>query len=182
MSNKIIPEHVILVDKHDHQIGTEEKLAAHRQGKLHRAFSVFIFNNKDELLLQQRAVNKYHTSNLWTNTCCSHPRPGEDTLTAAHRRLQEEMGFDCSLKHMFSFTYKAHFPLDNLFEHEFDHVFFGQFDGEPTLNPDEAQNYSWVTLAALEQDMQKSPEKYTYWLKTCFDSIKKAYTTFTTEY
>ncbi len=182
MNNKIITEHVVLVDEHDQPIGTEEKLAAHRQGKLHRAFSVFIFNSKGELILQQRTANKYHTSNLWTNTCCSHPRPGEDTLVAAHRRLQEEMGFTCPLQHMFSFIYKAHFPSDNLFEHEFDHVFFGRFDGEPILNPDEAQSYSWITLDALEHDIQKNPAKYTYWLKTCFDSVKQSYATFTTGY
>lgn len=174
MINKSINEFVILVDEHDQPIGAEEKLAAHRQGKLHRAFSIFIFNNKGELMLQQRAANKYHTSNLWTNTCCSHPRPGEDTLAAAHRRLQEEMGFDCQLKEMFSFSYKVHFPTDNLFEHEFDHVFFGTFDGEPILNPEEAQNYTWITLEALEQDMKQTPEKYTYWLKTCFDKVKNA--------
>ena len=171
-------EFVILVDEHDQPIGTEEKLAAHLQGKLHRAFSVFIFNRKNELMLQQRAANKYHTSNLWTNTCCSHPRPGEDTLAAAHRRLQEEMGFDCTLKHMFSFTYKAHFPSDNLFEHEFDHVFFGRFDETPILNPDEAQNFKWISLDALEHDMVKKPEAYTYWLKTCFNDVKKVYATF----
>src|SRR5690349_17076045 len=129
-------EYLILVDEQDHEIGTEEKLKTHRDAKLHRAFSIFIFNKKGQLLLQRRALSKYHSGGLWTNTCCGHPRPGENIDKAAHRRLQEEMGFDCNMKDVFRFTYKA--PLDHgLTEHEVDHVFIGTCDAQPKLNHDE---------------------------------------------
>src|SRR3954468_18060458 len=127
---------VILVDEYDNEIGTMPKMEAHLKGKLHRAFSVFIFNAEGDLLLQQRALDKYHSGGKWTNTCCSHPRPGEDTLTAANRRLREEMGMNAELSHAFSFTYQADL-LDGLTENEFDHVYFGISDDAPVMNPEE---------------------------------------------
>jgi len=128
----VAKELVVLVDENDNEIGVEEKINAHRKGLLHRAFSIFVFNSKNELLLQKRAADKYHSGGLWSNTCCSHPRPGENLKDAAHRRLQEEMGFDCSLREVFSFLYKKSFD-NGLTEHELDHVFFGKFDGIPKL-------------------------------------------------
>ena len=158
-----MPENVILVDVADRPIGTEEKLRAHERGVLHRAFSVFIFNPLNKLLLQQRARHKYHSGGLWTNTCCSHPRPGESTLAAAHRRLQEEMGFDTALKEVFSFTYRVSFT-NGLTEHEFDHVMVGRWTGVPRVNKAEVADYCWVTLAELQLALHKYPEQYTYWL------------------
>ncbi|MBI2145164.1 isopentenyl-diphosphate Delta-isomerase [Candidatus Woesearchaeota archaeon] len=167
-------EKVILVDAADNQIGTEEKLEAHRQGKLHRAFSTCIFNDKGELMLQKRDSRKYHSGGLWTNTCCSHPRPGEGLLEAAHRRLKEEMGFDCDLKEAFSFVYEA--KLDKgLTEHEFNHVIIGQFNGKPILNPLEAEDWRWSTLEELRSDIEANPEKYSFWLKACFKQLERAW-------
>lgn len=164
-----MPE-VILVDEKDNVIGTEEKMKTHQEGKLHRAFSIFVFNSKGELLLQKRAKSKYHSGGLWTNTCCSHPRPEEHIEKAVHRRLKEEMGFDCELKEIFSFTYKA--KLDNnLFEHEYDHVFIGNFDGEPNPNPEEVDDWKWVDLEELKKDIRENPDSYTYWLKISIDKI-----------
>lgn len=164
-------EKVILVDKNDKEIGFDEKLKAHQNGgKLHRAFSIFIFNSKKELLLQKRAQGKYHSALLWTNTCCSHPRPAEVLSAAAHRRLKEEMGFDCDLSEKFSFIYKV--DLENgLSENEFDHVFFGKFDVEPKPNPKEADSWQWIGLEELKQDIKQNPEKYTYWLKLSLNKI-----------
>lgn len=160
-------EQVILVDDRDRPIGVAEKMQAHREGLLHRAFSVFVTNAKGELLLQKRAQSKYHSGGLWTNTCCSHPRPEETTAAAAKRRLQEEMGFSCDLREIFSFTYAA--KLDNeLYEHEFDHVLIGEFDGEPTLNPQEAEAWRWISIDDLKSDIGAHPDRYTYWLKVCF--------------
>jgi len=164
-------ELVVLVDTNDNQIGTEEKLKAHQEGKLHRAFSVFIFNAKGEMMLQKRASHKYHTGGLWTNTCCSHPRPGEDVQAAAHRRLQEEMGFDCPIKKAFSFIYKVYFKENNLYEHEFDHVFIGYSEKNPQLNPEEAEDFAWVAIDKLKQDIKDHPEKYTYWFKVALDKV-----------
>jgi isopentenyl-diphosphate delta-isomerase len=164
---------VILVDANDQPIGTEEKLTAHREGKLHRAFSVFTFNAQGHMLIHQRAHGKYHTGGLWTNTCCSHPRPGEDTLSAAHRRLQEEMGFDCELQEIFSFIYKVHFASDNLFEHEFDHVLIGYSDAVPTPNPGEVAAFKWVDVDWLVADVQAQPENYTFWFKEALDRVVK---------
>ncbi len=164
-------ENVILVDELDNEIGTEEKILAHREGRLHRAFSIFVFNSKNELLIHRRAVHKYHTGGLWTNTCCSHPRPGEDTEVAAHRRLQEEMGFDCPLEKAFTFIYKVHFPADHMFEHEFDHVFIGFSDAVPQPNPAEVAAYTWVPLYQLKADMAEQPENYTYWFKEALDKV-----------
>lgn len=165
-------EYVILVDEHDNEIGIEEKLKAHQDGKLHRAFSIFTFNSKGELLLQKRATHKYHTGGLWTNTCCSHPRQGEDIIAAAHRRLEEEMGFDCPLEKAFSFIYKVRFEKDNLFEHEFDHVFIGYSDDVPQPNPEEVEAYAWVNLEQLAKDIQQHPENYTYWFLVALKKLE----------
>ena len=155
---------VILVDKNDVEIGTGEKLDVHKKGLLHRAFSILIFNSNGELMLQKRADHKYHSGGLWTNTCCSHPEPNEDTLAAAHRRLQEEMGFDTDLEEKFTIVYKA--PLDNdLTEHEFLHVFFGEFDQMPKPNPEEAGDWKWISLENLEKDVVENPQNYTFWFK-----------------
>ncbi len=155
---------VILVDKNDQQIGTMDKLSAHVENRLHRAFSIFIFNHTGELLLQQRAHDKYHSGGLWSNTCCSHPIPGELTIDAAHRRLQEEMGFDCPLQEQSSLTYRA--ELDNgLTENEFDHIFFGRYDGNPVVNTDEAIDWQWIATDTLLQSIKRQPESFTSWLK-----------------
>jgi len=164
-----MPE-VILVDENDNEIGTEEKLKAHQEGKLHRAFSIFVLNSKGQLLLQKRAKSKYHSGGLWTNTCCSHPSPGETLEKAVHRRLKEEIGFDCELKEIFSFTYKANFD-NGLIEHEYDHVFIGNFDGEPAPNPEEVDEWKWVDLEELKKDIQENPDSYSYWLKHSIDKV-----------
>ncbi len=165
-------EFLILVDEKDNQIGTEEKLAAHLAGKLHRAISVHIINSKGELMLQKRAKTKYHSGGLWTNTCCSHPRPGEDTLTCAQRRLREEMGFDADLQEVHSFVYKV--PLDNgVTEHEYLHVHVGYYDGEPILNPEEADDWRWITLENLRKEIQEKPETFSYWFQHSFEEVLK---------
>lgn len=161
-------EFVVLVDQDDQKLGLMEKQQAHVAGLLHRAFSVFIFNSKGELMIQQRAASKYHSPTLWTNTCCSHPRDNETYEQAAHRRLEEEMGFDCELEYKFNFIYKAHLEND-LIEHELDHVFIGTFDNEPKLNPDEVMAYRWVELDDLKKDMEKNPQNYTAWFKIIFE-------------
>lgn len=165
-----MPESVILVNEQDQPTGTMEKMEAHRLGLLHRAFSVFVFNDRHELLLQRRALSKYHSAGLWTNTCCSHPRPGEDTEAAAHRRLREEMGFDCDLQLKASFVYKT--PFDNgLTEHEFDHVYTGTFNHDPAINPDEAESFAWRTIAEVKQDMASQPERYTSWFRIALQNF-----------
>ena len=161
-------EFVVLVDRDDNETGTMEKQEAHLKGVLHRAISVFIFNSKGELLLQQRAAGKYHSANLWTNTCCSHPRPGEGVRDAAVRRLYEEMGMKCDLKKLFSFIYEA--PLDNnITEHEFDHVFTGISDELPVPDPLEVAAWRYISINELSTDLKAHPEKYTAWFKICFD-------------
>ena len=161
-------EKVILVDKNDNQVGLMPKIEAHEKGVLHRAFSIFIFNSKYELLLQKRASSKYHSGGLWTNTCCSHPREGEDILDAANRRLDEEMGITTSLRKVYDFIYKA--ELDNqLTEHEFDHVFYGVFDNDPILNKDEAEDFKWVDMETLNNDIIKNEDNYTVWFKIAFE-------------
>jgi len=161
-------EKVILVDKNDNQVGLMPKLEAHEKGILHRAFSIFIFNSKYELLLQKRASSKYHSGGLWTNTCCSHPREGEDTLDAANRRLDEEMGIKTSLRKVYDFIYKA--ELDNqLTEYELDHVFYGVFDKDPLLNKDEAEDFKWVDMETLNNDIIKNEDNYTVWFKIAFE-------------
>ncbi|MBY0065784.1 isopentenyl-diphosphate Delta-isomerase [Empedobacter falsenii] len=161
-------EFVVLVDQDDQKLGLMEKQQAHVAGLLHRAFSVFVFNSKGELMIQQRAASKYHSPTLWTNTCCSHPRDNETYEQAAHRRLEEEMGFDCELEYKFNFIYKAHLEND-LIEHELDHVFIGTFDDEPKLNPDEVMAYRWVELDDLKKDTEKNPQNYTAWFKIIFE-------------
>ncbi len=162
-------ERVILVDENDNQIGTEEKMKAHELGQLHRAFSIFIYNSEGKMLLQQRAKVKYHSGGLWTNTCCSHPRDGETLNEAVHRRLVEEMGFDCEMKEEYDFIYKA--VLDHgLTEHELDHVFSGTFDGEIKPNPEEVESFKWVTLEELQKDVVENSEKYTEWFKIILKS------------
>jgi isopentenyl-diphosphate Delta-isomerase len=157
-------EHVILVDERDHEIGTMEKMEAHQKGLLHRAFSILIFNSKGELLLQQRALSKYHSGGLWTNSCCSHPRPGESTQDAAKRKLKQEMGIDLIPEFAFTFKYKA--ELDHgLTEHELDHVYFGKFDGEPKINHEEAIDWRFVDLKSLHHEIQNHSEKFTAWFK-----------------
>jgi isopentenyl-diphosphate delta-isomerase len=155
-------EYVILVNENDQEIGVMEKQEAHEKALLHRAFSVFIFNEKNEVLLQQRALTKYHSAGLWTNTCCSHPRVGETIEQAAHRRLMEEMGFDCELTTKTSFIYKAAFE-NGLTEHEFDHILVGKFNGLVSINPNEVASCKWVSVAWLQSDMQQNPQDYTAW-------------------
>ena len=167
-------ESVILVDTNDNELGEMQKMEAHYKGILHRAFSIFIFNTKGELLLQQRALNKYHSGGKWTNTCCSHPRIGETTQNAANRRLREEMGMECSLNYVFNFTYYAEI-MDGLYEHEFDHVYFGTSDYEPVINPTEVLNYKYISLDNLENELILNPEDYTEWLKICFNLVKENY-------
>lgn len=165
-------EQVILVNESDQVIGTMEKLEAHERGVLHRAFSIFIFNDEGELLLQQRADEKYHCGNLWTNTCCSHPRPGEDLHTAALRRLQEEMGFVTNLDKAFHFTYRADFD-NGLTEHEFDHVFTGTYNGPVIPDDREVKDYRFVQLDELKQHMQTHPTQYTPWFKIAFPQLEQ---------
>jgi len=166
-------EQVVLVDEKDNPIGLMEKMEAHEKALLHRAFSVFIFNDKGELMLQQRAAHKYHSPLLWTNTCCSHQRDGETNLEAGKRRLQEEMGFVTEIKEVFSFIYKA--PFDNgLTEHELDHVMVGTHNEAPNINKEEVEAYKWMTLQDVKKDIEKNPEEYTAWFKIIFDkSFKK---------
>ena len=160
-------ELVVLVDEHDNQVGLMPKMEAHEKAVLHRAFSVFVFNDQSELMLQQRAATKYHSPLLWTNTCCSHQRDGETSLAAGKRRLQEEMGFDCDLTEVFQFGYKA--PFDNgLTEHELDHVMIGTYNGEPNINPEEVASHKWMSLEDVKNDMEDNPQQYTAWFKIIF--------------
>lgn len=156
---------VILVNEKDEVLGSMEKLEAHEKGLLHRAFSIFVFNSKGELLIHQRAFGKYHSEGLWTNTCCSHPAPGETIIEAAHRRLKEEMGLSCQMQQAFHFVYKAELD-NNLIEHELDHVVIGICDSNPEINPDEAIDFKWVELSDLLIDVSKNPSNYTFWFKT----------------
>ena len=164
-------EYVILVDEQDQELGVMEKMQAHREAKLHRAVSVFVFNSKGELLLQKRAATKYHSANLWTNTCCSHPKPTEDTLAAANRRLQEEMGLRCEIKYAFNFTYLTAFE-NGLSEHEFDHVFFGFSDDMPNPNPQEVAAYKYMSLQEIENQLKQNSQEFTAWFKLIFDRVK----------
>nr|NQU92893.1 isopentenyl-diphosphate Delta-isomerase [Bacteroidota bacterium] len=160
-------EKVILVDNSDRPVGEMEKMEAHQKAVLHRAFSVFVFNDKNELMLQQRAPGKYHSPGLWANTCCSHPRPGEDVLQAGHRRLIEEMGFDSNLEKVFHFIYKA--KLDQgLTEHEFDHVLFGRYNDDPEINPDEVAAWQWAKMEDIDRELKDNPDDYTVWFRIAF--------------
>jgi isopentenyl-diphosphate Delta-isomerase len=162
----MVEEQVILVDAHDHEIGTMDKLAAHENGGVrHRAFSVFIVDPRGYWLLQRRAEGKYHFPGLWTNACCSHPRPGEGTEDAAHRRLREELGFDCPLAERFQFEYKAISAAEGLTEHELDHVFTGVHGGKIHPAPEEVGAVRWVSPVELEQELRKHPEAFTPWFK-----------------
>lgn len=161
-------EHVILVNESDEQIGTMPKMEAHEKAVLHRAFSVFIMNEKGETMLQQRAAHKYHSPLLWTNTCCSHQRTGESNVAAGKRRLQEEMGFTADLKELFSFIYRA--PFDNgLTEHELDHVMIGNYNGNPKPNADEVADWKWMKPATIKADIAVNPNHYTAWFKIIFE-------------
>lgn len=163
---------VILVNERDEQTGSMEKMEAHQKGILHRAFSIFIFNNKGEMLIQQRASGKYHNPGLWTNACCSHPMPGEATQLAAERRLNEELGFTTPLEKVFSFTYKVDFE-NGLTEHEFDHVFTGDYDGEIKANSSEVKDYCYKTLEEISLSLESHPQKFTPWFKIAFPEIRK---------
>jgi len=163
---------LILVDEFDVPVGTVEKMEAHEKALLHRAFSVFIFNSKGEMLLQQRAITKYHSGGLWTNACCSHPYSGQETLTAAEKRLQEEMGFTVPLNKAFEFIYKA--PFDNgLTEHEYDHVFIGTYDGVIVANKEEVDDYCFKTVSEIKLLLQDHPEQYTVWFKIAFPKMEE---------
>lgn len=163
-------EKVILVDQNDEPIGLMEKIAAHEQALLHRAFSVFVLNDKNEIMLQQRAAHKYHSPLLWTNTCCSHQRPGETNIQAGKRRLQEEMGFEVDLKELFHFIYKA--PFDNgLTEHELDHVMVGYSNEAPIINKEEVESWKWMAIEDVKEDMLQNPDIYTVWFKIIFDEF-----------
>ena len=166
----MIEEQVILVNEQDEQIGLMPKMEAHEKAVLHRAFSVFIFNSKNELMLQQRAAHKYHSPLLWTNTCCSHQRDGETNIEAGTRRLSEEMGFTTALKEVTTFIYKA--PFDNgLTEHEFDHVMTGFYEMDPVINKEEVEAWKWMPVEAVKPDIESNPEIYTAWFKIIFKNF-----------
>ena len=163
-------EKVILVDEDDRQIGLMAKMEAHEKAVLHRAFSVFLMNDAGQIMLQQRAENKYHSPLLWTNTCCSHQRNGETNLEAGKRRLWEEMGIQAELREVFSFIYKA--PFDNgLTEHEYDHVMLGRFNGTPEINTEEVADWKWMTPQAIRDDIAQNPQSYTAWFKIIFEKF-----------
>ena len=163
-------DYVILVDEQDNEIGVMEKLRAHELGKLHRAFSVFIFNDKKELLLQQRAINKYHSGGLWTNTCCSHPRPNETIKDAAIRRLYEEMGMTCDLKIINNFIYKTEFE-NGLIEHEFDYILTGISNSTPQINKTEVESYKWQQISEIQNDINLNPNQFTTWFKIAIQKV-----------
>ena len=168
-------DQIVLVDKNDKTIGFKEKLKGHLDGDLHRALSIFVFDSADNLLIQKRALTKYHSGSLWSNTCCSHPRPGETIEDAAHRRLREEMGFDCILKEVFSFVYRVEVN-NNLTEHEYDHVLIGRFDGEPNPDANEVDEWKWIQIEELKSGIEKNPGYYTAWLVISLDRVLAAMT------
>ena len=163
-------EFVILVDENDNEIGVMEKLQAHQEGLLHRAFSVFIFNDKSELLLQQRALTKYHSPGLWANTCCSHPRPNETIKDSANRRLFEEMGMSCDLTIKTNFIYKTEFD-NGLIEHELDYVLVGFTNQNPILNPDEVESFKWQSITDIKMDIVSNPQNYASWFKIALEKV-----------
>ncbi len=171
-SSTIEKEFVVLVDANDNDIGTMEKMEAHEKAVLHRAFSIFIFNTKGEMLIHQRAFSKYHTPGLWTNACCSHPRLGETLQQATSRRLREEMGMEADIQKIFDFVYKADVG-QGLIEHEFDHVFVGTTDVLPNINREEVETYSYIKMDDLRNDINMHPEKYTVWFKIAFDRVEE---------
>ena len=161
---------VVLVNEQDDPIGEMEKMEAHVKGELHRAFSVFVFNDKGKMLLQQRAINKYHGGGLWTNACCSHPQLGEHVIDAASERLKFEMGLNCNLSFLYSFLYKAEVE-NNLIVHELDHVFIGQTNNQPCPNEMEVENYKWISVDCLKKDVEKNPDRYTYWFTAALPKV-----------
>jgi len=163
-------QELILVDEQDNVVGYGNKLTVHEEGKLHRAFSIFVVNDQDQLLLQQRAFHKYHSGGLWANTCCSHPIKGEPFQVTLKRRLNEEMGFECDLEPLFSFIYRAEFE-NGLIEHEFDHVFLGRYQGDPDPNQDEVAHWKWIDLDQLRHDLIQNPSNYVFWLRTAFEQF-----------
>ena len=166
-------EQVVLVNEQDQAIGIEDKTAVHLVGALHRAFSVFVINAAGQLLVQRRALTKYHSRGLWSNTCCGHPRPDESIETASRRRLREEMGFDCDLSELFHFVYRANLE-DGFIEHEFDHVLVGSFEGVPKPDPSEISGWKWLDMPALSVDLKKHPESYTFWFRISFNRFLRA--------
>ena len=166
-------EKVILVDKNDHPIGEMDKMEAHTKGLLHRAFPIFIFNEQNELMLQRRALSKYHSGGLWTNTCCSHPRPGETILEAGNRRLLEELNFRTDLSYSFSFIYRAELDAD-MIEHELDHVLIGHYNSLIEPNPEEVMELKFTTLSKIETDIATNGEMYTVWFKVIFERVKNS--------
>jgi isopentenyl-diphosphate Delta-isomerase len=166
-----MPEQVILVDEQDRELGIMEKLAAHQHGgTLHRCFSTIILNSKGEMLLQQRAKGKYHSGGLWANACCSHPRPGEDAVAAAERRLVEELGISCRLREIATFIYRAELDHD-LVEHEFDHLMLGKTDEEPEPNPEEVMEHRWMSIPDIQKDIKVAPERYAPWFKRIMELL-----------
>jgi isopentenyl-diphosphate Delta-isomerase len=167
-------ERVILVDPDDVEIGSEQKLLAHRSGVLHRAFSVFVMNARGEILLQRRAEGKYHSAGLWTNTCCGHPRPGEDTRAAAERRLREEMGFGCALTRRHGFLYRVELE-PGLWEHEYDHVFVGRWDADPEPDPTEVAEWRWQDLGSVYREVRERPDAFTSWFRLALEGLMPAH-------
>jgi isopentenyl-diphosphate delta-isomerase len=165
-------DYVILVDENNNQIGLEEKILAHKKNLLHRAFSIFIFNDSFEILLQKRAPNKYHSGNLWTNTCCSHPLENLSLVESAKKRLVEEMGIKANLNEVFSFIYQAEFG-NGLYEYEYDHVLFGISNNQPILNPNEAIDYKWIKISDLKAQIEKNPGNFTVWLQIMINNYFK---------
>ena len=163
---------VILVNEKDEMTGTAGKMEAHQKGLLHRAFSVFVFNSKGEMLLQQRAINKYHSGGLWTNACCSHPYPGEEIQEGAKRRLKEEMGFEIPITKSFDFVYKAALA-NGLIEYEFDHVFVGEYDGPVNYNKEEVVSFCYKTMQDIRDSLKTHPQNYTAWFRLAFPKIEK---------
>lgn len=163
-------EYVVLVDENDNDIGVMEKLQAHQEGKLHRAFSIFIFNNKNEMLLQQRSLSKYHSAGLWANSCCSHPRPNETIKDAANRRLFEEMGMSCDLTIKTNFIYKSQFD-NGLTEHELDYVLVGYSNQEPIINKDEVEHYKWQSVSLIKEDIAANPNHFSFWFKLALEKV-----------
>lgn len=161
---------VILVDSQDAPVGIMEKLEAHQKGVLHRAYSIFLFNDKNELLLQKRAANKYHSADLWTNTCCSHPAPGEHLSASAQNRLIEEMGITTSLQPLFSFTYKTEFS-DGLIEHELDHILIGRVNASPLPNPAEVSDWRYTNMDDISKEINDNPDGYTFWFKEIYKRV-----------
>lgn len=166
-------EMIILVNYKDEEVGFEEKMKTHKKALMHRAFSIFIFNNNGEMILQKRAIEKYHCGGMWSNTCCSHPRKGEEVNNAAHRRLKEEIGFDCELIDMFTFHYKVKFN-NGLTENEMDHVFLGFYDGKIKLNKKEASDFRWMKVENVEKEIKKNPDEFTVWFKIALKELKKS--------